>query len=306
MEQTRSSTAVLADLYRPLQGHGSSKADLDGSVNAGGPGKLLAAETILLKHLLSIARERSHGDQALLVTPAGIDEPLAGRALRLMTKDYPEVIAVPAGYAAASKVLADHGSCLSIDLGATATVVALYRSADAVPASSKVVEGGGDLIDKTLLALLCRKCPNARIKASFARHLKESEGRISKAAGPIEAILPIGGKPTPVDVSVEMSAAVRSFLKPVFDAVGELVDAEVFGNGDESSCHRIVLSGGGAGIRELPSVLAEFVRRRIQAEAGEVSVVCASPFEGASNVLEAMRYSHWQQLAGLTAAGSAA
>ncbi|OWK44963.1 rod shape-determining protein [Fimbriiglobus ruber] len=143
---------------------------------------------------------------------------------------------------------------LVIDIGAgTIDICPIYG---VYPAEDEQVTLpiGGDLIDEEFEARLKQKYPDAQFSRNMIREIKERFGFVHDVNETAVAELPVGGRPQKLDVTEPLKAACRTVVKPVVDAVRQMI-ARFDPEFQQRMRNNIVLGGGGSQLKGLDRMI---------------------------------------------------
>ncbi len=113
---------------------------------------------------------------------------------------------------------------------------------------------GGDLIDEEFEHRLSAKYPNVQFSRNMVREIKERFGFVHDVNEQALVQLPIDGKPVTLDVTEPLKGACKTVLKPIIDAVRQMVskfDPEF----QHKMRHNIILGGGGSQLKGLDRMI---------------------------------------------------
>ena len=102
----------------------------------------------------------------------------------------------------------------------------------------------GDHVDSELMDLLSKSYPQAQFTTQMIKELKERHSTVAEVQAPIQAILPVDGKPTEFDVTEAVRGACSSIVDPIVDGLGKLV-ASFDPEFQDRLKGRVLLAGGG-------------------------------------------------------------
>jgi rod shape-determining protein MreB len=202
------------------------------------------------------------------------------------------VVAEPFAVAYGANRLSD---CVVIDIGAGTTDICPIYGTYPKEEDQVTVPLGGDAIDDAFLKALHRVHPQAQLSINMAREIKEKFGAVNDAEEAAVVELPVGGRPTPLDIGQPLLEACRMIVKPLVEgllAVVSRFDPEF----QRSLLSNIVLAGGGSQLRGLDRVIEEAVR---PFGGGKVIRANDSIYAGAAGALKlamGMPAQHWQKL----------
>jgi rod shape-determining protein MreB len=184
---------------------------------------------------------------------------------------------------------------LVVDIGAGTTD--LCRMHGTVPSDEDEISLtiAGDAIDQKMHELILKRYPEAQLTINMCKTIKEQYGFVSDVKDRIQAMIPVHGKPTQLDVTEEIKQACEILVQPIVDAIEKLV-ATFNPEFQERLRNNIVLSGGGG--------LLDGLNKRVEdgmakIGGGRVTVVEEPLYAGANGALQLaldMPGEYWQQL----------
>ena len=143
---------------------------------------------------------------------------------------------------------------LVIDIGAgTIDICPIYG---VYPADDEQVTLpiGGDAVDEEFEKLLKARHPRVQASRNMVREIKEKYGFVSDVGEKAVVSLPVDGKPTPIDVTEPLKAACSALVKPVVEAVCNLI-AKFDPEFQQRLRQNIILGGGGSQLKGLDRVI---------------------------------------------------
>ena len=153
----------------------------------------------------------------------------------------------------------------------------------------------GDAIDQKLHELIMQRYPKAQLTVNMCKHIKEQYGYVHDAKDKIEVLIPIEGKPTPLDLTKEIKGACEILVQPIVDGIAKLVST-FNPEFQERLRNNIVLSGGGGQMDGLNKRVEDGMAA---IGGGKVTVVDEPLYAGANGALQLaidMPGEYWQQL----------
>lgn len=141
---------------------------------------------------------------------------------------------------------------------------------------------GGDSVDEEFEKRLKVKHPHAQVSRNMVREMKEKYGFVHEVNDQAVVSLPVGGKPTPVDVTDPLKAACMSIVGPIVDAVCGLIgkfDPEF----QQRMRNNIILGGGGSQLKGLDRVIEAALK---EYGGGKVTRVTDATYAGAVGALK--------------------
>ena len=185
---------------------------------------------------------------------------------------------------------------LVIDIGAG--TVDLCRMYGAMPQAEDqiTIHSAGDHIDQLLFESMQKKCEGADFNINMVKQIKERHANVNDLGPRAHVELPVNGRPTPFDITDEVRAACRSIIKPIVDALHELIASF-----DPEFQHRlrnnILLGGGASQTVGLGAAIEDEMKQRFGA--GSVTTVEEPIYAGANGALKIahdMPEEFWQKL----------
>jgi rod shape-determining protein MreB and related proteins len=281
----------MLDLHRPLE---------RGLIKEGSE-KDEAAVRELLSHLLALAgadpKSRDGGKvravvgvpaEALRVNKQHVRKALEDAVDSLM------IVSEPFAVAYGMEALLH---TMIIDIGAGTTDFCVMNGRYPTEEDQRTLTQAGDAVDQQLYKLVAERHPEARFSLHMVREWKETSSFVGESKHKVVVQVPVGGKPTAIDITQEMRAACETLLAPVSETMLDLL-SRVEPEYQEKVRHNVILSGGGGltgglGPR-LEAALAEI-------GGGKVKVVKDPVFVGSDGglaiALDAPD-SDWEKLAG--------
>jgi rod shape-determining protein MreB len=184
---------------------------------------------------------------------------------------------------------------LVVDIGAGTTDFCVMNGRYPTEEEQRTLPNAGDWVDAQLHTLLKERHEGLSVSIHTVRQWKESWSFVGKPEAPIRVTVPIGGKPTELDITEEMRLACEGLVPPVAETMIDLI-AAVESEYQEQVRHSIILSGGSAVIRglsdSLEAALAEY-------GGGHITVTGDPIFIGADGALALAKdaqKSDWEKL----------
>jgi rod shape-determining protein MreB and related proteins len=185
---------------------------------------------------------------------------------------------------------------LVIDVGAGTTD--LCRMHGTMPEDADQITNtfAGDYVDTMLADLIKKKFPQAQFTMQMIKSLKERHASVSDNMPPVIVDLPVEGKPTPFDITVEMRTACRSIVTPLVDALGKLIatfDPEF----QHRLKNRVLLAGGGSLIKGLDQAIEADMKARLgQGRVIRIDEPVYGGANGALKIAHDMPAEYWEKL----------
>ena len=184
---------------------------------------------------------------------------------------------------------------LVIDIGAGTTDMCRMHGTMPTAEDEITLPVAGDAVDQKLHELIMAKHPNAQLTVNMCKVLKEQYGYVSDTKDKIEVMIPVNGKPTPHDITVEMKQACEILVQPILAGIFKLV-ATFNPEFQQRIRDNIILSGGGGLMRGLNKRIEDGMD---PVGGGHVTVVEEPLYAGANGALQLatdMPSEYWQQL----------
>jgi len=287
---------LALEMYRPLE-KGVIKGTLEGDAgSAEEHAKNLNAAKLLLKHLVDLAEP---GRDDLVYGVIGVPARATLKNKQAMLEIAREVldgvmlVSEPFTVAYGLGLMSD---VLVIDIGAGTTD--LCRMHGTVPADEDQITFpiAGDVVDQKLYDLIKAKYPQVQLTVNMCKTFKEQYGFVSDARDKVEVLIPVNGKPTPHDITAELKQACELLVKPILEAIHNLISSFNPEFQDKLRSN-ILLSGGGGLLDGLNKRLEDGLVQMVGS--GRVTVVDEPLYAGANGALQLaidMPREYWQQL----------
>jgi rod shape-determining protein MreB len=234
----------MLDLHRPLE-QGLIK---DGSE------KDAAAVRELLQHLLALAgvTPDARSDvkvravvgvpaEALRVNKQHVRKALEGWVDSLM------IVSEPFAVAYGMEALLH---TLIVDSGAGTTDFCVMNGRLPTEEDQRTLTQAGDFIDEQLSRLVRERYPDAKFSIHMVRQWKEEGSFVGEPKSPVVVTAPVDGKPTQLDITLEMRQACEAILPPMVESMFDLL-SRVDPDYQERVRHNVIVSGGTGLIRGL-------------------------------------------------------
>jgi len=148
-----------------------------------------------------------------------------------------------------------------VDVGAGTTDYCVMKGRYPTEEDQRTLINAGDWVDEQLMTLLGERHPGISVSIHTVREWKEAHSFMGKPEGPVVVSIPIGGKPSEIDITEEMRQACESLGPPVAEAMLDLI-AGVESEYQERVRNQVILAGGSSRIpgfgQYLSTALAEF------------------------------------------------
>jgi rod shape-determining protein MreB len=281
----------MLDLHRPLeQGLIKDGSDKDES-----------AVKELLWHLLELAgvsRETKNGTRvrAVVGVPAEALRVNKQQVRKAMADAVDSLLIVSEPFAVAYGMEALLHTMI-IDIGAGTADFCVMNGRLPSEDDQRTLTQAGDFIDEQLNRLLRERHPQAQFSIHMVRGWKEDGSFVGEPKTPVVVTMPVGGRPTQIDITQEMRQACESILPPLVESMVDLL-SRVQPEYQEKVRQNVILSGGTALIRGLGARLEHELHA---VGGGRVRVVKDPVFVGSdgglSIALDAPD-SDWERLSG--------
>jgi len=168
-----------------------------------------------------------------------------------------------------------------VDVGAGTTDLCVMNGRYPTEDDQRTLPNAGDWVDEQLAGLLAERHPEIKVSIHTVREWKEKYSFIGEPRKPIKITVPVGGKPTKIDITRELRAACEALVPPVAETMLDLV-AGVEAEFQERVRHNIILAGGSSVIpgfgEQLKTAMADY-------GGGDVQVVQDPVFSGSDGGL---------------------
>jgi rod shape-determining protein MreB len=146
-----------------------------------------------------------------------------------------------------------------VDIGAGTTDFCVMNGHYPTEEEQRTLPNAGDWVDGQLHKLLREKHEGLSVSIHTVREWKEASSFVGKPEAPIKVTVPIGGKPTILDITEEMKAACEGLVPPIAETMIDLI-AAVESEYQEKVRHNIILAGGSSAIPGLSKSLARSLK----------------------------------------------
>lgn len=154
-----------------------------------------------------------------------------------------------------------------IDIGAGTSDFCVMRGRYPTEEDQRTLTNAGDSVDEQLAKLVRERHPDAQFSIHMVREWKEKWSFVGEPMIPVVVTVPVGGKPTQMDITSEMRSACESLVAPVAETMIDLL-SRVEPEYQEKVRNNITLAGGSALIsglaKSLQQVLSEVGGGRIR------------------------------------------
>src|SRR3954447_10497178 len=141
-----------------------------------------------------------------------------------------------------------------IDIGAGTTDFCVMKGRYPTEEDQRTLTIAGDSLDAQLLKLIEERYPQANVTIFMVREWKEKHSFVGTTKDKALVTAPVKGVPTDLDITTELKAACDTLLSPTVETMLDLL-SRVEPEFQEKVRNRIILSGGGGLIRNLPQAL---------------------------------------------------
>jgi rod shape-determining protein MreB len=261
----------MLDLHRPLE---------RGLIKEGSQ-KDEQAVRELLGHLISLAGAKETQKvfavvgvpaEALRVSRQHLRNAVAGMADSLMIVSEPFAVA----YGMDSLL-----HTLIIDIGAGTTDFCVMNGRYPTEDDQRTLTNAGDAVDEQLATLVRNKMPDGRFSIYMVRDWKEKGSFVGEPKEPVVVKVPVHGKPTDLDITVEMRRACESLLGPISETMLDLI-SRVEPEYQEDVRRNVILAGGGS---QIPGLAAALEKTLDEMGGGRVRAVEDPVFAGSNGGL---------------------
>jgi rod shape-determining protein MreB len=184
---------------------------------------------------------------------------------------------------------------LVVDIGAGTTDFCVMNGHYPTEEEQRTLPNAGDWVDEQLHTLLQERHEGLSVSIHTVREWKEKSGFVGKAPEPVKVTVPIGGKPTELDITEDMKTACDGLVPPIAETMIDLI-AGVEAEFQEKVRHNIILAGGSSAIPGL----ADGLQKSLKDYGGGALTVADDPiFIGANGALDLAKdapKSDWEKL----------
>lgn len=156
-----------------------------------------------------------------------------------------------------------------IDIGAGTADFCVMKGRLPTEEDQRTLTFAGDWLDEQLAAKIRERYPDAAFSIHMVRAWKERHSFVGEPRARVLVRVPVGGKPTEIDITEPLGAACESLLPPVIETMVDLL-ARVEPEYQERVRNHIILAGGTALIGGLDKRLE---RELAEIGGGKVKVV---------------------------------
>ena len=172
---------------------------------------------------------------------------------------------------------------LVIDIGAGTTDLCRMHGTMPEDADQITINYAGDWIDHRFADSIKQKHPEAQFSILMLKEIKEKYASVHDEVDPVVVNLPVKGKPTPFDLTEELSKACCGIVPPIVEALERLIatfDPEF----QDRLKNRVLLAGGGSQIQGLDLAIEREMHQRLGG--GKVIRTEEPMYGGASGALK--------------------
>jgi rod shape-determining protein MreB len=184
---------------------------------------------------------------------------------------------------------------LVVDIGAGTTDFCVMNGHYPTEEEQRTLPNAGDWVDEQLHKLLTERHEGLSVSIHTVRQWKEQSSFVGKPTDAIKVTVPIGGKPTELDITEDMKVACEGLVPPISEAMIDLI-AAVESEYQEKVRNKIILAGGTSAIPGL----ADSLQRTLKPYGGGKLIVAEDPiFIGANGALALAQdapKSDWEKL----------
>jgi rod shape-determining protein MreB and related proteins len=151
---------------------------------------------------------------------------------------------------------------LVIDIGAGTTDLCRMHGTMPEETDQVMFEIAGDAVDAELSKLIRETCPGAQFSEAMVKEIKERHSFVGDTAERVIVDLPVGGKPTPFDLTDQIRKACSILIDPIVDGLHELIST--FDPEFQTRLKgRVLLAGGGSLVKGLDTAVEKAMRERL-------------------------------------------
>ncbi|GFK92306.1 magnetosome protein MamK [Fundidesulfovibrio magnetotacticus] len=218
----------------------------------------------LLSHLIDLVKAEENGPvsvRAVLGAPA-LASTQNKKLLVEIARDIVDDVLIASEPFAVAYGLGILSNALIVDIGAG--TIDLCRMQGSIPTEDDQITltRAGDHIDEVFMREIKLRHPEVDITLNMVKQIKENNSTISDKGECVVAMLPIKGKPTPVDVTEELLIACRSIVPDVVEAIRVLI-ASFDPEFQSLMKENVILAGGGSQIGGLAREIEKFMQENL-------------------------------------------
>jgi rod shape-determining protein MreB len=182
-----------------------------------------------------------------------------------------------------------------VDVGAGTTDFCVMRGRYPTEEDQRTLTNAGDWVDEQLAKLLKERHPGISVSIHTVRGWKEKSSFMGKNPNPVVVSVPVGGKPSEIDITEEMRQACEALGPPVAETMLDLI-AAAESEYQEQVRNNVILAGGSSAIPGFGAFLANSLR---EFGGGKIRKVKDPVFVGADGGLALAKdapKSDWEKL----------
>jgi rod shape-determining protein MreB len=234
----------MLDLHRPLE---------RGLIKEGSEKDELAVRE-LIRHLISLTKPHE-GQRVLAVVGVPAEALRVSRQhLRNAVKGVADSLMIVSEPFAVAYGMDALLHTMIVDIGAGTTDFCVMKGRYPTDEDQRTLMYAGDSVDEQLATMIRTRVPEAQFSIHMVRAWKEKSSFVGDPNGVVEVTVPVGGKPTNIDITAEMRRACESLLPPIVETMLDLI-SRVEPEYQETVRHNIILAGGGSQIPRLAKAL---------------------------------------------------
>lgn len=130
-----------------------------------------------------------------------------------------------------------------IDIGAGTTDFCVMKGRFPSEDEQRTLTAAGDWVDNQLFRLVQARHPEASVSIHMVREWKERYSFVGEPRSPVKVTVPIGGKPSEIDITEEMRQACEALVAPIVETMLDLL-SRVEPEYQEKVRQNVILSGG--------------------------------------------------------------
>ncbi len=274
------------DMFRPLK---------DGVIKEGSTRDEEAVKE-LIKHLIGLASNNNEYKKvrAVVGVPArsftaskiAVQKAVSGFVDALM------VVSEPFSVAYGVDAL---DNAMIIDIGAGTLDFCIMHGTVPGEDEQRTVLTAGDYIDQQLHDFMKEKYPKADFNLNMVRRFKEENSFVGEPKSKVEVEVPIGGKPTMIDITEEMRKACESIMPPLLETCLELI-AKYDPEYQDIVRQNIILAGGGSQIKGLAEYIAKALKEYGPTKAQVINEQVFGGADGALALAKDTPQEYWTDL----------
>jgi len=273
------------DIFRPLE-HGVLK---EGSSKEG--------ESVreLIRYLISLVKpEKDAPIYAVVGVPAESFK-VNKKAIIKAVSDYVTAVIVVSEPFAVAYAMDLLNNAMIIDIGAGTVDFCIMHGTLPAEEDQRTILTAGDYIDNQLFKLLSEKFPASTFNLNMVRQFKEQNSFVGNIKGPIKVEIPVTGKLTEHDITIEIKRACESIIAPMVETINEMI-AKFDPEYQSQIRSNIVLAGGGSQIRGLGEALKSVLKDFGSTQVKKVDDPMFAGAAGAMKLAQEMPKHYWDKL----------